>query len=45
MGEEYQNVVLMDEFKLGHQNFNEWKSDELSKATRMVPGGVMEVEF
>ena len=27
--DEYQNVILMDEFKLGYQNFAEWKSDEV----------------
>jgi hypothetical protein len=35
----------MDEFKLGYQNLNEWKTDELSKAKRLVPGSLEEVEF
>lgn len=43
--EECKNVILMDEFKLGYQNFTEWKSDELREAKRKVPGGIEEVEF
>jgi hypothetical protein len=29
IGEKNQNVILLDEFKLGYQNFTEWKADEL----------------
>ncbi len=43
--EEYKNVILIDEFKLGYQNFAEWKSDEVRLAKRKVPGGNEEVEF
>ena len=34
------NVVRMDEFKLGYQNFEEWKQDngEGSSVKRGVPG-------